>query len=224
MKLNEMYDDEYFKERYFNDPKRMISFMNEKKFIAEYHDFTGTICDVGCSTGEFLKAIEWKGPKYGMEINENAIKAAQYNGISFEKNIITEKEFFDIVVFRGTIQHLINPFEYIELAYKSLKPGGLIFILATPNINSIFYKFFNTLPALDPNKNFFLPSDIQLIQILSIFSFETLEIQKPYLNSPYSNFFMDHVKFISRLVVGLKRFNKSFPFWGNMMNVVAKKL
>ncbi|MBF9022598.1 methyltransferase domain-containing protein [Rhodobacterales bacterium FZCC0069] len=224
MDLNKMYGDEYFEKRYFNDPKRLASFMDEKKFIEKYHDLTGTICDVGCSTGEFLKAIEWRGIKYGMEINESAIKIAQSNSISFEKNILTERDFFDVIVFRGTIQHLINPFEYIAASHKSLKPGGFIVFLATPNINCIFYKLFNSLPALDQNKNFYLPSDTNLCHILNILSFKTLEVQKPYLGSPYSNLLMDHAKFISRLALGSRRFNKSFAFWGNMMNIIAKKV
>ena len=75
-----------------------------------------------------------------MEISEYAIEKAIANGISFDKDINSEKDFFDIIIFRGTIQHLDHPFLYIEKAYKALRKGGYVFYLATPNINSLYYK------------------------------------------------------------------------------------
>ena len=139
--FRDLYDDSYFKDRNFVDKKRIESFNQERDFLFKYTK-EGVICDVGCGTGEFLSSINWPGKRYGMEVNKNAIKAAKVNGVDFSKDILNQDIFFDVVVFRGTIQHLPNPFSYIQKAYESLKPGGLIVFLATPNMNSIFYKFF----------------------------------------------------------------------------------
>tara|TARA_Y100001970_G_scaffold293842_1_gene443735 strand:+ start:1279 stop:1950 length:672 start_codon:yes stop_codon:yes gene_type:complete len=218
---SKLYPDSYFLNRNLNDPKRIATFKIEKKLIEKYSDKNGIICDVGCSTGEFLSILEWNGKKYGMEINEEAKKKALKNKISFDKNIFTAQNFFDVVVFRGTIQHLPTPFLYIQKTYEALKSNGLIIFLSTPNANSICYKYFNTLPALDPKLNFYEPSDITLSNVLKNFNFEILETKFPYFNSPYSSLIKDHFEFCKSIILNKK--NIKFPFWKNMMNMIARK-
>lgn len=219
-RFEHLYPKSYFNSRSLNDDARIRSFLNEKKLLLKYVDFKGSVCDIGCSTGEFLKCIEWEGEKCGMEISEHAIEIAKANNINFEKNIETEKNFFNLVVFRGTIQHLPTPFSAIINAYESLKPGGIIAFLATPNANSLVYKLTNTLPALSPPLNFYIPSDVTLINVCKNIGFEFVELNTPYLNSPYASFFKDHFKFIKMLIF---RERPKFPFWGNMMELILKK-
>ena len=167
--FTKLYTDQYFQNRMKNDYARLKSFKQEKTFIQRNLaiisglpsstdiQLNGTVCDVGCATGEFLDAIGWNGPKFGMEINENAKLISQGSGISFKQDILNTKEFFDVVIFRGTIQHLPEPFLYISEAWKSLKKDGLVVFLQTPNANSPVYKLFNTLPVLSPSLNFYIP-------------------------------------------------------------------
>ena len=75
------------------------------------------------------------------------------------------------------------------------------------------------MPALDKPRNYYLPSDISLIQICENIGFELVDIEYPYLKSPYSNLFFDHFKFLKSLIY--KREN--FPFWKRMMNLILKK-
>ena len=134
----EGYDDAYYSGRNFTDKKRLESFDLEKEFIDRYIDTDkSNICDVGCSTGEFLEHVKWRGNRYGMEINNNVIKIAESRDISFDKNIKTEENYFDVCLFRGVIQHLPEPFTYLQHAHKSLKKGAHIVFLATPNANSL---------------------------------------------------------------------------------------
>lgn len=102
----------------------------------------------------------------------------------------------------------------------SLKKGGHIVFLATPNANSIVYKIWNTLPALNPRYNFYIPSDVTLKNVLENYDFCILETEKPYIFSPYARPFFDHLKFLSCLVLHQK---PTFAFWGNMMNMIARK-
>lgn len=219
-KFDYLYDKDYFLNRNFNDLRRIASFNQEKKILEKYMRLDGVVCDVGCSTGEFLSSIGWAGQKFGMEINQDAILLAKQQDISFDKNILTEENFFDVVIFRGTIQHIPDPFGYISKSYSALKKGGFIVFLATPNANSLVYKFFNTLPALDPKYNFYVPSDISLGNVLKNFDFELICIDKPYINSPYSKPLLDHFNFLKCLMFGR---SPDFPFWGNMMNMIAVK-
>lgn len=214
-----LYDDTYFEQRNFDDKKRLESFHQENVFINQYIK-SGCICDVGCSTGEFLTEVNWEGTKYGMEINDKAKELAMKNGINFDKNILNQESFFDIVVFRGTIQHLPNPFYYIQNAFNSLKPGGYIVFLSTPNTSSIYYKVFNDLPMLDDSLNFFVPSSKVLCNVLKNLNFKIIDIDKPYIKSPYANLLLDHLKFVKKLFF---RTNDKFAFWGNSMNLIAQK-
>lgn len=215
-----LYNDNYFSERDGNDLKRIKSFLQEKDLLKKHVDFKGKICDVGCSTGEFINVINWEGDRYGMEISDYALNIAKGHEIKFDKDITTEKDYFDLVVFRGTIQHLPEPIKYIQLAYDSLKPGGILAFLATPNSNSIIYKLKNTLPVLVPDLNFYIPSDVTLENIAKNIGFNMLEKQKPYVHSPYRSFFKDHVDFVKMIIIGSK---PNFSFWGNMMNILFIK-
>ena len=70
----------------------MKSFLYEKKILEEFTDFNLKVCDIGCSTGEFLEFLKWDGSKYGMEINPDN-KSSQKKELIL-KNILTNKNFF----------------------------------------------------------------------------------------------------------------------------------
>ncbi len=214
------FKNSYFKFRNLNDKKRLKSYELEKKFLNRYINFKGKICDVGCSTGEFLNYLQWQGETYGMEINKYAIKKAKKSGFKFNKNILNKSNFFDVIIFRGTIQHIEQPFYYLRHAYKALKKGGYLFILQTPNIDSVHYRLFKDLPALDKDANFYLPGYKNIVQICKIFKFNHCGTNFPYLNSGYENPFYDLVCFILKF---FKIYKKNISFPGNMMNLVFKK-
>ena len=215
-----LYNSDYFIGRNGTDLKRLASYNQEIAYLSQFFDNQGIILDVGCSTGEFLASIAWQGEKYGVEISEYASKIAITNGIKLIENIDNVTNKFDVIVYRGTIQHVPNPFEYIDKSYRSLKPGGFIVFLATPNANSAVYKICNTLPALDPKYNYWVPSDITLCDNLNNAGFDVIDVQYPYVGSPYSSYFYDHIMFLRLL---LMRRTTRFAFWKNMMNVIARK-
>lgn len=215
-----LYKEDYFEDRDLNDPLRTAMFCLDGRFVRRHAADNGIICDVGCSTGEFLNAIGWKGERYGMEVSETARERAKQGGIKFNKSILDQKSFFDCVMFRGVIQHLPYPFWYMECAYEALKSGGAIIFLATPNTRSIYYRLFGTLPALDPPRNFYIPSDRDLANALSNIGFRVKEVEYPYLETPYARPVTDHLKFVANL---LGRRRRDFAFWRNMMNVAGIK-
>ena len=213
------YPDSYFLGRGLNDSKRMESFILEKKLINEYVS-SGVMCDVGCGTGEFHEILKWKGAIFGMEISKTAKVAARHRGVDFSKSILTEVDFFDLIVFRGVIQHLPDPFGYLASSYKSLKPGGVIVFLMTPNADSICYKLFGQLPLLDSNRNFWTPSVSTLSANLTNLGFQINHIGKPYWRSPYRSLIADHFKFVLRV---LRLRSTAGAFWGNAMELIAQK-
>lgn len=214
----EKWTDDYFRNRNGTDVKRAKQFEIDGKIIKR-HVPSGTICDVGCSTGEFMRALDWKGEIYGMEINDYAREKAS-DLISFERNIYTEQNFFDAVVFRGTIQHVDEPFGMLKASLNSIKSGGFLFIFSMINTNSLLYRIKGRVPALDLPRSYLLTGSNELSNALKNIGFEVVEVRHPYLGSPYSNPVFDHVRFLRNLF-----FPGFLPhaFWGSMFDIVARK-
>jgi SAM-dependent methyltransferase len=217
----DLYGEDYFETRLSNDPKRLAQFRSEGELIRRYIR-SGRAMDIGCSTGEFLRAIDWEDERFGMEISEVARGVAVENGVRFDRDIFSESEFFDLVVFRGTIQHLDEPFGFIKHSFTALRPGGYVVFLATPNINSPFYRLKKTLPFLDAPRNFYVPDDISLRQTLANFGFVVREVRYPYLHTPYAQPLRDHWRFLRNL---LSPRTTVIPhaFWRSSMEMVAQK-
>ena len=219
------FDEPYFRQRQGNDPLRQKSFEQERAYLLrqlgrEIFD-EGMLLDVGCSTGEFIDAIGWKiGHAYGMEISDYARRIAENKGIKFERNLLNSDRFFDLIVFRGTIQYIPDPFFYIERAFRALKSGGHVIFFATPNTRSPYYLFFGTLPFLEENINYLIPCDTSLAMNLRNAGFEVLQLNFPYLGTPYARPVRDHLKFAKKLFFGTA---DRFPFWKSSMTVFARK-
>ncbi len=211
---------DYYSNRFGTDAKRLESYDQEIKLIKK-HTTSGTLLDVGCSTGEFIDRLSWEGDCYGMEINDFAANFAKKRGIRFDKDLFNTSDYFDIIIFRGMAHLIDTPFLYFQKAYKALKPGGYLFFLATPNSNSPCYKVSNSLHIFKRKHTFYVPSDIWLTNACENFGFETVEKEFPYWKSPYKNFVKDHISFLL-LALRISN-NQKFSFWKNIMNVVFKK-
>lgn len=213
------YDQDYFEDRHLGqDPKREQSYRDELSRIHQYVS-QGNVLDVGCGMGDFLTLFDdesWQ--KYGIEISEYARDVASSKNIKLIDYDGTP-DFFDLIIFRGTFQHLDQPLYAIQRCIAMLKPGGHIIFLATPNTSSICYRLFGDLPMLDPKRNFVVPSDTMLSHILTNFGLEVLRFEYPYLESPYSNPIRDHIRFLLR-IFGIKT---RFAFWKNTMECYARK-
>lgn len=217
--LRELYQADYFDERFAGkDPLREASYNLEFDKLSQFIS-TGKVLDVGCGMGGFLERFSnSKWDKFGIEISEFAAQRARERGIKIVE-FDTQETDFDLIIWRGVFQHLETPLKQLSQCIQRLKPGGFIVFLATPNANSIYYKLWNTLPMLDPKRNFVIPSDVMLEQILENYGLEIRLIDRPYLSSPYAKPIKDHLNFVLRLL----GFNRKFAFWGNMMEIIAQK-
>lgn len=215
----ELYGEAYFEGRLLNDDTRLTQFRSEATLLRKYVP-DGRILDVGCSTGEFLRAIGWQGPMFGMEISPFARAYAEAHGVRFDRDLFNVSSYFDCVVFRGTIQHVDEPFRFMKYAHRALRPGGFLFFLATPNLNSPVYRWKKTLPFLDRARNFYIPDDVNLPNALVNYGFLVREIRFPYRETPYCRLWRDHLRFVRNL------FSKRYyphAFWRSSMEIVAQK-
>ena len=146
---------DYGKNYFFDDYKKQYGktylddFDNIKKMsdirvkIIQKYKKTGSLLDVGCAYGPFLKASSEAGfISSGMDISEDAV--------TYVKNILdidaVKCDFsspelkpdrnYDALTMWYVIEHFRNPEEVIEKVKSVLKPGG-IFAFSTPDFSGI---------------------------------------------------------------------------------------
>lgn len=216
----DLYSAEYFREHYEHDPKREAMYQQERDRITAYFPDGGTILDIGCGVGGFLQSFDDRWQKYGVEPSEFASDRARGRGIAIMQSVqIADFDTFDVVVFRGTLQHINFPMAALTHAYQALKPGGLLAVLATPDTDGLVYKIWGRLPALDAPRNWILFGRRELVNILERFGYQDIRVLHPYLGTPYASPVKDFCKFAVSLVFGWRKF--AFP--GSMMEVYAVK-
>lgn len=109
----------------------------------------GTLLDLGCSSGGFLRAM--KGPSwklYGIEMSEEvAGRAETETGAEVFVGDILDAPFppasFDVITCFHVFEHLYQPQEVLRKVSQWLKPGG-IFDVIVPNIDSAGARIFGT--------------------------------------------------------------------------------
>ena len=187
----------------------------------------GNVLDMGCENGKFLKILNKKFNKYGFDIDTSISKkintfAEIQKGCFFDNNY--KNNFFDLIIFRGVIEHLSNPKDYINKCYKLLKKGGLIYFCATPNVDCLTASFYkNKWNLWHPIQHINLFSSKTLSKIMNLNRFKLIHESYPYLETPYQTFHNDNQKIIEDIKKNKKINSKSPPYFGSMMSLIYKK-
>lgn len=222
-----MNKEEYYKFRNFNDFKRIKSFKLEKKFILSYckkkNLGSSSILDIGSGTGEMLDEFNVnKNKTFCIENSPYAIKILKkkkYNVITLDK-IIKKKIIFDMIILRGSIQYLENPFDCLRKLSKILKKNAHLILLQTPNSSSLSFKLNNNLAFLEYGKMYYIPNQNSLVYFLKQINLQNVKFEYPYLMSPYRNVIKD-ICYLVLNIFGFKDLKYSFP--GNIFNAIFKK-
>ena len=158
------FDDRYHEVRESSNKKRTLQhesdFLEVEKFINLNVDLLRKpigeleIIDIGCSNGEFSEKFNSIGSVTGVEINKiQASEAAKR--IKLVLREIPKNSIFDIVLIRGTLQHLPDENIFFNFLSENLAgPGAIVAILGNPNADSAIYKRTGSLPALDVSPKF----------------------------------------------------------------------
>lgn len=101
-----------------------------------------SLLDVGCGTGDFLKAAQQAGWNVeGTELACEAVERAalQVGGCVIQGDITTldlPSAPYSLITSYHVIEHFLDPVQQLERCYQLLSPEGALF-LETPNIDSL---------------------------------------------------------------------------------------
>lgn len=144
-----LYSEGYYKGQEYFDYKadKKVLQINFKKYIKKIRKIkpTGQLLEIGSAYGFFLELAQKYWEVKGLEINKEAAGYAQriinVNSVSADfLGYEDDVENFDIICMWDTIEHLMNPRQYVEQAVKCLKPGGILCI-TTGDIGSTLARF-----------------------------------------------------------------------------------
>lgn len=117
--------------------KKVLKIFSEHK--------SNRILDIGCGDGNFsdlLKKACRANEVCGVDISEKAIEAAKKNGVNALQLDIDENDFpfpdnfFDAVHAGEVIEHLYDPFHFLDEIHRTLSETGFL-VITTPNLAAI---------------------------------------------------------------------------------------
>ena len=113
------------------------------RLIRQYRP-SGTLLEVGCARGDFLRVAREFFSASGVEPNEDLARDAATVAPVHQGLVDSEPGFdYDVAVSFHVIEHTDSPREFLAEIAKRLRPGGLV-VLETPNIHSLPYRLFKS--------------------------------------------------------------------------------
>ena len=212
--------------------QRQQAYLIDRNWILNFID-SGKVLDVGCSGGQFLSTFDnVKWSKLGVDIEQSDADFAKKNfGINIRVGDLTKlvwEEKFDLVMMRGVIEHILEPISYLKKCCELVKPGGFLYITATPMADSFaFFVYREKWIMFNPPEHLhFFTLDI-LTSLLEKEGFELLNFHYQYQETPYANIEEDYKKLfhdIQLINEGNKcEISTSVPFLGSLLTAVWKK-
>ena len=220
-------------ETWKNINKDLYAYDNYARF-KEIYDFmlnnigsNNKICDLGCgdgSLGELL--IKKNNSVFGVDDVAYQVNIAKKKGINAfvadlnKDNLQFDDNTFDTVIATEVIEHLLNPDNLLNEAYRILKDNG-IFIITTPNLASLGRRLlllFGKNPIIEIS-----PQEEHAVGHLRYFVKETLyRILKKHNFVPYK-FCSDVVNFNMTGEIRSHLLAKIFPGFGRTLICVCRK-
>jgi SAM-dependent methyltransferase len=187
----------------------------------------GRMLDVGSGTGDFVAQFSGELELHGVEVDTaaRAACARAHPALRLYADLaaIPESLTFDAMVFRGTLQYMPDLHAVAAWCSEQLRPGGRLFILATPNAESILAQMQRELWVLAnkvEHRYWFTRR-----HLLRLFGdrFSLLAYDLPYLGTPYEDYSNDLRKVLA-MIENPQVLAERVPFFGSMMNVVLEKI
>ena len=235
--LEKYYSDYIGRRRLSNQTKmqqRSLQYEDDKLILQQYVK-EGRLLDIGCNGGFFLDCLDNTFEKHGIELDATAVKYAHENygfGANVRCGNFLEAKYpegsFDVLLMRGTIEHVPKPVEVIERCSKLLKEGALFYITATPNVDSLAAELFRDRWLLfHPIQHLwhFSPNTLRLV--CDRFGLSFVSVAFSYLGTAYENYQSDLAQMSDEITAqesNILKKNVSPPFFESMMSIIFKKI
>ncbi len=182
----------------------------------DFIDSNSKILDIGCGAGYFLKKMKTKGcDVHGLELNEDAQKKAEAEGLDVKKELIqthaqNHQQTYDYVTFFQVLEHIGDIYSFIQSAIACTKIGGYV-IIAVPN-NDPYYLTYDKDHTLNlPPHHMGWWNGESLKNLENIFPLESLKIEKEPLQ---------HFNTFTNILIREKITQN--PFWVKVLNPFVK--
>ena len=197
--LDNFYEKQFYeskrKKDYFSNQKRQNKwwdkiFLNRLERFEDIIKKKGSIIDIGCGPGFFIKTAQKNGWKaYGIDPSPSVIKIAKQKlklknvKIMDYQDLVYEKKKYDIIYSNGVIEHIADPKKFLNILYKILKKRGILFLSAANDFNIFQYMSLKTTKKpwwiVPPEHiNYFRVSDINKV-------FNKKKFKIKYLNTTF---------------------------------------
>ena len=146
----------------------------------------GSLLDVGCGFGFSLDlARRLRGwDTWGVEPGLQADLGATHLGLSIERCMLKDSKqlkgrSFDIIFSSEVLEHLDNPFDFVQSLKERLSPGGIL-VLTTPNAEAVRVEipYHELIPILSPGGHMILFTEGSLRMVLRKQGFSHVEIKQ----------------------------------------------
>jgi len=212
--------------------QRKLTYQIDHDWITKHIDH-GDVLDIGCSGGHFLNFFDHKKwNRLGVDIESDDAEFAkkEYDvdvNVGFFPDLSFEKK-FDLLMMRGVIEHISDPIQYLKKSSELVKPGGFLFITATPAGDSFaFYVYREKWRLFTPPEHLHFFTIQLLTKKLKEFGFSLVDYHYQYEETPYANIPEDYQQIISDIELikngKYEQIKSSSPFLGSMLTGVWQK-
>jgi SAM-dependent methyltransferase len=150
--LGRFYPPSYYPAGGYNQAyyrRRIQPSQRDKLDIVRRFRSSGTLLDVGCGAGFFLREASNAGfSAQGVEFSHEAVEfGMRWGSVRITEGDLLDTRFpdssFDIVTLWHALEHLPRPIEALKRIRALLKPGGVL-VIAVPNFDSLQARAFRS--------------------------------------------------------------------------------
>jgi 2-polyprenyl-3-methyl-5-hydroxy-6-metoxy-1,4-benzoquinol methylase len=121
----------------------------EVRRFMRHADRRGNLIELGAGNGRFLERLRrcgWAGPLQGIEFDARVaatttVRTGFYVRSGNLDHETLPEQSYDVIVMRHVIEHLRQPAATLEMVFRTLRPGGLLFI-GTPDAGALCARVF----------------------------------------------------------------------------------
>lgn len=187
-----------------------------QKHVSKFANEYGSVLDIGCGTGDFLKIMQSQGwDVTGYEPNLKAAKITKSKDINLMNDLSYIPDgYYDVITMWHALEHVYDVQHQIKELHRMLKPDGVL-IIAVPNFMSYDAQYYKShWAAWDVPRHLWHFRKASIEYLFSKVKMEVVKVKPMLFDSFYVSFLSEKYK------TGKVNFIKGF-FIGLLSNVAG---